>query len=298
MKDESVQDIETTYGQIRIFKDIENNQNRNYRRKRLTKSEQDTIVNQNKIENEASESKQPITENKNEDYFGFDLSGMNYFDKNVLNQYKLSQEAEKKESDRISNNYPSSKNNSSSYILDEDGLNTFDEQYFKSSKNTQTSGKKKVEPAYFVETETSIEKYDVPKSTSKLDLEKFDDLNYIDKQIFSPNSEHDSSIGSIRDFKNEQKRRDKLKKVVAEKIPIVQSTNITEDDSNLRNFQLKKKVSGEAQQQASSSQHKLLHSEVPNWFGMTFDEAATILKSHICYHDEERKYTIIKLTTI
>jgi hypothetical protein len=35
------------------------------------------------------------------------------------------------------------------------------------------------------------------------------------------------------------------------------------------------------------SRHKLLASEVPDWNKITKDEAVKILKSHVCYHNEE-----------
>ena len=43
------------------------------------------------------------------------------------------------------------------------------------------------------------------------------------------------------------------------------------------------------------SKHKELANEVPQWYKMTMNEAATLLSKHICYFNEECKLTMLTI---
>lgn len=123
-------------------------------------------------------------------------------------------------------------------------------------------------------------------NVTKKDMESLEDLNFIDKQLVGSNQldnhSNDSSIGSLREFREKQP-----KAKTKSEIPIIQSSNLKEDDPSTKKL-FKKSASNDSKTQ---SQHKILSSEVPDWKFLTINEAADILSKHICYYDEERKHS-------
>jgi hypothetical protein len=289
---EDFQNIETTFGQIRIFK---NTSNKSKSTESISKNKEKEIVN---LEHKVLEENK--SNDQDQDFFGFDRNekkDLNFFDQNIVNQYELNKEPKSKSDPTKINATHKAVKNITSDLENEKDLNFVDEFYFKNPNDSQIEN--------ILDKSDELNAKSDSKNITKKDLELIDDANFIDQQMFTSESEskllivqkssyqrkqvgrdEDISIGSIRNLK--EKYKPKKKPTISEEIPIIQSKNITEDDENEANFQLRK-PSGNNNPKKMTSQHKILQSEIPNWNFITLEEAAKILKSHICYHDEERK---------
>lgn len=258
------QKIETTFGQIRIFKDSTENDDPINQPEQLKSKINSDIRQEAKSENDSDS-------DNNGNFFGIDTKTVNYFDKQLVDQYNGNKETSPPTEQISSNN------------TEKLELNFVDEFYFKNLSPEQTTEKK------------SIQEFDIKTD----DIEKLaKDMNFIDENVFNSSNnqnqidknpkQNDDLFGSIQNFK---KRQTKIK-TDNTTIPIVQSKNLKDDDSinqklNFKSSEMNKSI------EDSVSQHKLLQSEVPNWTNFTLDEAVNILKTHICYNNEERKNFLI-----
>jgi hypothetical protein len=276
-----IESIETTFGNITIFRDepssTENSDQDSQRRRSRQQQRQETS------ESEPANATPPkiIEQKPNEDFLGFDDSAadqkeLNYFDQTIVSEYKLNREEA-----NANKTKKASATTSTSREAFGDEMNAVDEFYF-----SQTS--------------RSASEIDSSRSVTKKDVESIDDMSFIDEMVFGQNVEEakplvprptsrrklpeDDLIGSVRGFNRSERKK---VETVQTEIPIIRSRNLTENDSNEKNFRVSnQEKSGKRDERLS--QHKLLQSEVPDWSRVTVDEAANILKSHVCYYNEER----------
>jgi hypothetical protein len=275
-----VRTIETTFGNITIFN--------NHDELKSTQLSESSSRSRDRTTGGAEPNTPPQKSdtNQNEDFLGFDLNDKknspNYFDQNIIDEYKMNRETEAANS---STKPATSSNNVSVREAFGDEMNSVDELYFKTSQ-----------------VENQNETASSNKSVTAKDLESLSDMNFIDQLVIKPLEEQralvakssgrqrqpdDDSIGSVRGFKEPTAKARAAKEPMAE-IPIIKSRNLTENDANEKNFQLKKQKEKNDKISQITSQHKLLQSEVPDWTRVTVDEAAAILNTHVCYFNEER----------
>ncbi len=249
------QKIQTSYGVVTIFKN---------------KPDIKEKKSNDKIKKEINE---PVTEkskainqiNKDENFFGLENENdqnkdLNFIDQQLLNGYKT---------DSITNN---SINEKISESIDEKDLNFIDDHYFSKNVNSDISGSENI---------------------TKKEIEKMNDLNFIDKMTFHETKQVDNMLGSIIDFKDKiNNNPDTSKNYSEDTIPLVTSNKLNQENSmKFRNILNENKLKGLKRE----SLHKTLDSEVPKWKYLTIDEASLILKNHICYINEEGfKFIFIK----
>lgn len=277
--------IETTFGQITVFsKDEPSDRRKSKNTSNHLKAESQESV---KSEDSYSSIKQPVNPSKeesvgsvdkDEDFFGIKKSEMNYFDQQLIKSYDAS------------SSKPSDLNTESKKVVFdsakpskdfEESLDFVDSQYFGAldPQKSQASSTVPVVP------EKHVTKSDVEREFSK-------GANYVDEQVLglqklaSADDVNDiDSIGSVRNFKKDKANKLAPKKPAAS-IPIVQKTNLTEE--NVKNARLKfKNDKKDNENQLPESEHKTLMSEVPDWSRVTIDEATNILKNHVCYYNAE-----------
>ena len=264
----STQKIQTSFGLVTIFK---------------KKSDENTKITDAKEIVDAQETHQPtelsqidskaLSANEDENFFGLestketketDLDNLNYIDEQLLGGYK-------KEDDAASS-LPN--NASKSEIIEETDLNFVDQYYFSKNNNNDNNNNEG--------------KQSKSEDITKAQLEDTSDLNYIDRMTFQADKSGDESIGSIISLKKTEK---KIK--FKENIPlIVTKSNADDEESNANKFKdiLRHNESkNKDTDKKNNSNHKLIDSEVPKWYNLTIDDAAKILKNHICYMNQEGK---------
>jgi len=278
------QTVETTFGQVTIFKNEKDETKAVSRRSSRTQtanieqSREEPVEEPHEIKTKNVVKDENIKEiEKHEDFFGFpkqetskkvenaQMDELNYFDEQLFKtQTSLNPENGPSKSETFKK-----ENNNNLKIEENDNLNYIDENFFgelKASSNKADANKSQV---------SSIRKID------KNDLEELKDLNFIDKIAFqSPVQDSETTdFGSLSSFKMKKEKKEKKSR---ETIAIVQSKNLSEEniqhlkDSNRNNKEKKEAV----------SDHKILEKEVPKWDYITLDEAAKFLKNHVCYLNE------------
>ena len=261
------QKIQTTFGVVTVFKNNKNDDTSNDKNKQ-PKIQQQTIPN-SKID--LKNNSKAESENENENFFGLEvttykkeeLNDFNYFDQQILSDYKT-----KDESIDLTNMKKEIK-------IDKTDLNYIDNYYF-NNKNEEIPNE-------------TLNKEIKSENITKSDLESSNDLNYIDEMIFR--KEDDKKIGSILSLKKEKIHSNKLKAKQNVEIPLIR-TNEFADDEEHNQVKFKSILkSTDSEKKIKESKHKELDNEVPKWYNLTIDEAANILKSHVCYINEERKYS-------
>jgi len=278
----SSQSIETTFGKVTIFKNESDQPKINSRRGNRTQNTsieqptkepvQEPVEKQSKLQKDENPSEIEKNSSKSEDFFGFATSDskkdqtneLNYFDEQLLK----SETPLNLKNDASNNKTIRNEAKTYSKIKENDHLNYIDENFFGELK--ESSDNKAINRS----DESSLRKID------KNDIDKLDDLNYIDQVAFQkPNQDNQTSeLGSLSSIKL---KKEKKKKSPSEKIPIVQSNNLNEENiKHLKNPNLNN------QEKEIVSNHKALEKEVPKWNYITLDEAVKFLKNHVCYLNE------------
>lgn len=261
MKD-NYQKIESNFGQITIFKnsdDKNSNNNSIAKSRRNLKSKKYKEQNfESQTELKELETKKAI--NKNDD-------NLNYFDEQLVGNYFEEKQNEK----AATPPNPSSLNTTSSQIKTDD-LDYIDDFYFKPQKTSNLA--------------------DESKNITKNDLDANDQsLNYIDQMTLKniTRNQDDDMIGSIEGIypKQPAKQNDNT-------IPIIHAENLSErnEKATKKNFNSNSFIKNRKKLEFEKSDHKKLNDEVPKWDFITKDEAVNILKSHVCYYNEERMYCL------
>ncbi|CAF0869260.1 unnamed protein product [Brachionus calyciflorus] len=223
MKD-NFKTIETTFGQIKIYKDND--------------EPVKTLKTTTKATKNVEKQIQTSTGDEN-NFFGLDT---NYFDKSMLDEYKINNEIQK--SNKTSDEEIPLKIEK----IDKNDMNFIDGVYFENLTKISQNDSNLVSPV---------------------------------GQTFNTEHIDDANLGNIRDFI----RKDIQKDEIQESIPIIHSKNLTENETKkLTKPKIRKTDSSH---EKSTSQHKILQEDIPDWNKLTLDESAEILKKHICYHNEE-----------
>ena len=251
------QKIETTFGEITIFK--------NEIKKELTKEQgHEPILDlkKHKVEVEVPETCG--------NFFGFEEtkekskdSQMNFIDEQF---FSSSQNKETEKSSRANSEVSISKEN----ISKEKNLNYIDQYYFVAEDKTEKTSNKNL------------------KNVTKKEINEAKDLNYIDELSFKENDESDQSLGSAVNYLNTKSEKQKPNRG---EIPIIRSTKMVQDDDQNKNtikagLEMK---SSSKEKKFKESNHKELLKDIPNWEHLTIDQGALILQKNICYFNEERK---------
>jgi hypothetical protein len=242
MKD-NYQKIESTFGQITIFK----------------KSE-DKNINKESKPRRSLKSKIVEVETKPEA-----KSNLNYFDEQLVGNY-----FEQKENEKVVFDESSSINKTSQVKTDE--LDYIDEIYFKPQKAPNLTSE--------------------TKNITKNDLAVEDpSLNYIDQMTLKniTKLQDDDMIGSIQGIDLKESEKTKLNESTIPMIP-VENLNERNERATKKNFNSNNLKKNKNMINLKQSDHKKLNDEVPKWDFITKDEAVKILKSHVCYLNEERMY--------
>jgi hypothetical protein len=257
MKD-NYQKIESNFGQITIFKKSEDKNSKNSIKSRRNFKSKKLVQSQPDTETEA---------NVKED--------LNYFDKQLVGNYFEKKEIEEK---TATTETPSLSKTSTNIRTKTEELDFIDEFYFKPHQVPELSNE--------------------TKNITKHDLDSQDpSLNYIDqitlKNITS--NQDDGMIGSIYGLKKDQNQKNKQNKEIT--IPIIEAENLSErnEKATKKNFNSKNLLkNNKSNKNLKESDHKKLNDEVPKWDYITKDEAVKILKSHVCYFNEERKFNLCR----
>lgn len=252
MRDKT-QKIETTFGQISIFNPSQNKSETSRGKKSVT-----TEVETKPKDAQAAvktEKNDPIEGQKDEgDFFGLDPKELNYFDQQIVNDYKQAKTTAEQSTSNVSVS-----------DLNKTDLNYIDDYYFNNSSNSQNTA-----PV----SETNVTKKDLVNVFTN-------EGNYLDRELLK--HADDDQLGSIQAFKRKNVVK-KSSKSSGSSIPLIQSNNLDEEKLNKARINLNKSNSNQPQ---SESEHKKLAAEVPDWNSLTIDEALKIILTHICYHNEE-----------
>lgn len=275
MRNKSSKTIETTFGKVTVFNDDDTEFNNSTNKNafddfsKSTKKDLNKIIESNNLEenffgleNFSNSNESNLKEEPNhEDLDFFDeifFGDLNDKTNNIDNVESLNERFGLDES--VKN--VEFKNDSKKE------MNFFEEHFFGELENKKDSNRSSFNP---------IKGENKPIITTE-EIKNDPDFNYIDQIAFQNQSEFEPFINNAHSL---QIKKDETNKNTNE-IPIIRSKNLDEDNFKEFNNQPKNNAKNEL------SNHKLLASEVPKWDHITIDEGAAILKSNICYFNEEQ----------
>lgn len=262
------QKIKTTFGLVTVFKNNTEKKSNEIRKiETNVKSESDL----KEIPKESIK-----IEKQNENFFGIEenttkknvkeLEDVNYLDEQILKDYKN----QKEDSNDFSNIRKQIK-------MDIKDLNYIDSYYF--NKNDSS--------AELNSDDSKIEHITIS------DIKSVNNLNYFDEMVFQ-SEQDDKTIGSILSLKQENISKSHNKKKQVDEIPLISTNEFADDEEhNERKFR-SISIPSSTEKKLKESKHKELDKEVPKWYDLTIDEAANILKNHVCYLNEERKFLLFQ----